>query len=273
VPYILDEVSQMKLNIFGFSILLFFAGCKHSPAEHPTSSEQFNFFKPKEEKFKTHDGTQISLHDYSLTSDVTQKVKQILKTHFGLRELKKQPSYKKAEQNGLNEIEATSLIYYTGGGARLFGEWLNDRAMNSEDDDLSSIDIESLFLGTVAGLNKLPASDSRLYFGAVLPERYFKDNIQKGKFWSNSNFTSTSTDREVAEKFATGIKEDSDKKCIFVIDKSTLGRKIDEFSIYPEEKEVLYLPLQKFRIIATSSEKKDGHDFNLIQMEEVLPKK
>jgi hypothetical protein len=58
-----------------------------------------------------------------------------------------------------------------------------------------------------------------------------------------------------------------------VIDNSTLGRKIDEFSYYPEEKEVLFLPMQKFKIISTSKEKKDGHNFDLIQMEEVLPKK
>jgi hypothetical protein len=263
----------MKLNIFGFILFLFFAGCKHKSTDEPTSSEQFNFFNSKEEKFKTHKGTQISLHDYKLTSDVTENIIKIINSHFGLREAKNQPSYKKAVENGLNEFEATSLIYYTGGGARLFGEWLNDRTMKSEDDNLSSVDIESLFLGIVAGLNKLPAYDGRLYFGATVPEQYFKENLKEGKFWSSDNFTSTSTEREVAETFATGGMDDSDRKCIFVIDNSTLGRKIDEFSYYPEEKEVLFLPMQKFKIISTLKEKKDGHNFDLIQLEEVLPKK
>lgn len=263
----------MKLNIFWFTLLLSFAGCKHKSTDEPTSSEQFNFFNAKEEKFETLDGKEILLREYKLTSEVTERIKQIIKAHFGLRELQKYPTYKKAVQNGLNEFEATSLIYYTGGGARLFGEWLSDRTMKSEDDDLSSVDIEALFLGTISGLNKLPPSNSRLYFGATLTERYLKDYIQKGKLWSNNNFTSTSLDREVAETFATGSNDKSDKRCIFIIDNSTHGRKIDEFSSYPKEKEVLFIPMQQFKIISTSNEKKSGRDYIIIQMEEVLPKK
>lgn len=265
----------MKANILGFIVIALLVGCKHMAADQETSTAKFGFFKNNNEKFRTKDGAEISLHDYKITPAVDERINKIIASHFGLGELKKEKTYKKAMENGFSETEATSLLLYTGSGAALYSEWLKNRDYKSEDENLTAIEIESLFLGTISALNKLQVSKpiSRLYFGQALPEGYFKESFQKGMIWSHGNFTSTSLDREIAEKFATGIKEDSDKKCIFQIENSSLGRKIEEYSFYPEEKEVLFLPMQKFRIGTTSSEMKDGHEFTIINLEELPPKK
>ena len=64
-------------------------------------------------------------------------------------------------------------------------------------------------------------------------------------------FTSTSTDQSVAQTFLTNTGENG-SKTLFIIE-TYQGEKIDKFSAFPEEKEVLISPCEMFEVVKISN--------------------
>ena len=132
-------------------------------------------------------------------------------------------------------------------------------------------DTELFFKAAVSGVNKLPAYQGTVYFGAALSQDYL-DELKTGSSFVNRNFLSTSKDLEVARRFAQpGMDARQDSvRVIFEVEDSCHGRDISSFSAVQSEKEVLFLPMHPFKVVSNIPTHGDEEYFR-IKLRETIP--
>lgn len=148
------------------------------------------------------------------------------------------------------------------------------RGTTTEDNKERQEYIQSLVKLTNSVLNKSPKYTGEVYRGAYLDSRLAK-SYQVGQIVEEKSFTSSTTDKSIAETFAvtdfSATNDDDDSKpsvpktSIIYSIKSKSGVNIRDISKTPKEEEVLFKTNTKFRVSAI--EKKDG--ITHIRMEEL----
>ena len=188
------------------------------------------------------DGRIIDVKNFTIDSKTTEFIENNFEDYNSV--IQNQMTKDIKGELGLKNAEVFSLIRYTVDLYLFYKLYFSPDANFNE---LSNRKIEATLLGTVSALNKLPHHHGIVHFGACLPINIFLPALNPGKiFWSN-NFTSTSTNKSIALRFASNCGPDV-ASFLFTIEKSHSGSNISEFSHHKEEEEVLFLPAQPFRV-------------------------
>jgi hypothetical protein len=98
----------------------------------------------------------------------------------------------------------------------------------------------------------MPVYTGTVYRCANLPQSII-DKYKPGESVVEKAFTSTSSDRKVAAVF----DRDRDESSVTYIINSTKGRSLHK--INPSEKEILYPPNQKFKVLKVEKHPNGGH--------------
>lgn len=128
-----------------------------------------------------------------------------------------------------------------------------------------------LFKSTISAINGMERFQGTVFFGQVMSKEYVDNNLRKGDTFSNNNFLSSTLSKEIAEKFARKKVNASDKmSVIFNVQNSCHGRDISRFSDFPQEKEVLFLPLHPFKVV-DSAPVPGNKNFYSVTLQEIFP--
>ena len=134
--------------------------------------------------------------------------------------------------------------------------------------DLSALH-QNVLSNTSSALTRLPAYDGNVYRGMQFKPAELDKFIANAKRAQEGgepihmpSFTSTATDRKIAEGFTPG----GDKGGVIMEMKSKSGRVVDGISEYPEEDEVLFNRGAKFKVTGFST---DDRGRPVVHMEEV----
>lgn len=206
-------------------------------------------FDGRKETVKMADGTVISTKDYKLDDRIRTELEKLMDLGELYTKPRESKEMKTAVEMGLNWAEALGIYHYSRGGYNDYmaywgGDdyhWAHGRATREQ--------IGWLILATISGLNKLPKFNGTVYFGAALSLKEFFPLLKEGHPFYQGNFTSTSLDMAVAEKFSRGNLEKGRGSFLFTIENSATGSDIAPYS-YWNEKEVLFKPSHKFRVIS-----------------------
>ena len=96
----------------------------------------------------------------------------------------------------------------------------------------------------VEGLRKLPSVRATAYRGMALKPEDYKRQFVDATVWQTKGFTSTSTDRDTAFKFASEEKSRIGKHAVEIVLEIDVidGKNVQPFSVHKTENEVLLLP-------------------------------
>jgi hypothetical protein len=128
-----------------------------------------------------------------------------------------------------------------------------------------------MFKATISALSKLPKHHGTVYFGQSLAESYVQSELNPGLVFQNNNFTSASTFRKLAEAFTgSGMLQKGAIGVLFEVENSCQGASVKEFSAVPDEDEILFLPMNPWKIVSKTPPTQEQKYF-LIKMKEMLP--
>ncbi len=116
------------------------------------------------------------------------------------------------------------------------------------DPDGLSSELQRVVDDAIHGLDQLPVygHSAPLYRGTNLPDDVYLELIGGAETYSDGAFLSSSTNRAVADGFASRHKPNP---VIFKIEASDNGRVVGNASSYPVESEILFRPGTKFEIV------------------------
>lgn len=120
-----------------------------------------------------------------------------------------------------------------------------------------------------AGVTKLPIFKGKVYRGTSFEgsPKLFKDYTTLENIVSDRAFSSTSESRSIAESFIT---DNGDSKFVLLVINSRTGRNIQGIGasgIDTSEKEILFLPSTKFKIIKVKKIKMNNPEYGLYSAE------
>lgn len=211
------------------------------------NAEISGLFDGRKETVKLADGTVISAKNYKLDDRIRLELEKLMDQGDLYPKPRESPEMKAAVEKGLSWAEALGIYHYSRGGYNDYmaywggGDfhWAHGRATKEQ--------IGWLILATISGLNKLPKFQGTVYFGAALSLKEFLPLLKEGQPFYQRNFTSTSLDLAVAEKFSRNNLKKDLGSFIFTIENSATGSDIVPYS-YWSEKEVLFSPAHQFRV-------------------------
>jgi hypothetical protein len=161
------------------------------------------------------------------------------------------------------EEEVLGLMTYTSNAYHEINGYL--RGIQTFSPEYTEI-IETHTKMAVAALDALPDYNGTVYRGGTISNDII-DKYKEGEIVTEKGFTSTS----VASDIASGFQDKQLKKSVpnlgfvsYVI-KSKTGKLVEDLSIFDEEKEVLFKPETKFKVLS----KKSVDGVTTIYMEEV----
>ena len=107
-----------------------------------------------------------------------------------------------------------------------------------------------------------------VYRGLTLHKSEISTTFKVGKVYRDMGFMSTSKSEVIVQKFnCLGVPlSRTDNRSITLVIESKTGRDISKFSEYPEEREVLFLPLTGFEVLSIE---KDGWEEYTIVLKEI----
>lgn len=107
-----------------------------------------------------------------------------------------------------------------------------------------------------------------VYRGLTLNKTDISNTFKVGRIYRDMGFMSTSRSHTVSQKFnALGVPlSRTDNRSITLVIQSKTGRDISRVSQYPEEQEVLFLPLTGFEVVSIE---KDGWEEYTITLKEI----
>ena len=107
-----------------------------------------------------------------------------------------------------------------------------------------------------------------VYRGLTLDKSEISTHFKVGKVYRDMGFMSTSKKEVIAQKFnCLGVPlSKTDNRSITLVIESKTGRDVSKFSQYPEEQEVLFLPLTGFEVLSIE---KDGWEEYTIVLKEI----
>ena len=153
------------------------------------------------------------------------------------------------KDKSLEENEFLAVFTYTYKTIPVYSEFnKKTRELGPED---SRYDFKAMYYFLSAAMNHisqktLQTKPYQVYRGVTYPV-----TAVVGQQFYFDSFTSTSTDQLVAERFLTKTGENASKS-LFTIE-TYQGEKIDKFSAFPEEKEVLVSPCEIFKVLKISN--------------------
>ena len=149
------------------------------------------------------------------------------------------------KDKSLEENEFLAVFTYTYKTLPVYSEFnKKTRELGPED---SRYDFKAMYYFLSAAMHDisqktLQNKPYQVYRGVTHPV-----TAEVGQQFHFNCFTSTSTDQSIAETFLTN-KGENGSKTLFIIE-TYQGEKIDKFSAFPEEKEVLISPCEMFEVV------------------------
>lgn len=154
---------------------------------------------------------------------------------------------------GLGEEEITSIYLYT-----TFIHKKVNEALRAEGTTEVAEKVKPFAQAATLGLGKLPPHEGWVRRGVNLPPEEL-EKYQVGHEVTENGFTSATLAKTIGRE----------KPHQFVI-LSKKGRDISEFSHFEGEKEVLFAPGSRFRVVKKEAVQEEGRSFLRISMEEVV---
>jgi hypothetical protein len=120
----------------------------------------------------------------------------------------------------------------------------------------------------IEDLQNVKCFKGTVYRGLTLDKSEISTHFKVGKVYRDMGFMSTSKKEVIAQKFnCLGVPlSRTDNRSITLVIESKTGRDVSKFSQYPEEQEVLFLPLTGFEVISIE---KDGWEEYTIVLKEI----
>lgn len=120
----------------------------------------------------------------------------------------------------------------------------------------------------VQDLQRIRPFTGTVYRGLTLNKSEISSIFKIGKVYRDMGFMSTSKNHTISQKFnCLGVPlSRTENRSITLVIESKTGRDISKFSQYPEEQEVLFLPLTGFEVV--SLEKNGWEEYTLHLWEE-----
>ena len=120
----------------------------------------------------------------------------------------------------------------------------------------------------VEDLETIKPFTGRVYRGLTLDKSEISSTFRVGRVYRDMGFMSTSKSKVISQKFNClhlPLSRTENRSITLVIESKT-GRDISKFSQYPEEQEVLFLPLTGFEVVSVD---KDGWEEYTIVLKEI----
>jgi len=120
----------------------------------------------------------------------------------------------------------------------------------------------------IEDLQNVKCFKGTVYRGLTIHKSEISTTFKVGKVYRDMGFMSTSKSEVIAQKFnCLGVPlSRTDNRSITLVIESKTGRDISKFSEYPEEREVLFLPLTGFEVLSIE---KDGWEEYTIVLKEI----
>ena len=159
-----------------------------------------------------------------------------------------------AKKDYLEENDFLAVFTYTLEDPKVYSEF-NTKTRELGPND-TNYDFKAMYYFLSAAIHyiskKTPQDRPyKVYRGVTYPV-----TAEVGQPFHFNSFTSTSTNQSVAETFLTN-KGENDPKTLFIIE-TYQGGKIDQFSAFPGENEVLVPPCEKFKVSKVFNNVKKG---------------
>jgi len=120
----------------------------------------------------------------------------------------------------------------------------------------------------IEDLQNVKCFKGTVYRGLTLRKSEILTTFKVGKVYRDMGFMSTSKSEVIAQKFnclGVPLSRTENRSIILVIESKT-GKDVSKFSQYPEEREVLFLPLTGFEVLSVE---KDGWEEYTIVLKEI----
>ncbi|MFN9053513.1 MAG: ADP-ribosyltransferase domain-containing protein [Pseudanabaena sp.] len=120
----------------------------------------------------------------------------------------------------------------------------------------------------IEDLQNVKCFKGTVYRGLTLDKSEISTTFKVSKVYRDMGFMSTSKKEVIAQKFnCLGVPlSKTDNRSITLVIESKTGRDVSKFSQYPEEQEVLFLPLTGFEVLSIE---KDGWEEYTIVLKEI----
>jgi len=164
----------------------------------------------------------------------------------------------------MTDDRLSGLILYTSGLYSKVNEALRKKSVKKGETIVDHVQFAASF---IQGYRLLPSYWGICYRGVVWDPSIFK----VGEFPVFDYYTSASTDLAVAQRFARHppkISNPKHKRIILTIN-SRSGRSLQELSLFPTEKEIVFRPFTTFQV--KEVKEKPGGEFVEIALEEAYP--
>jgi ADP-ribosyltransferase exoenzyme len=257
----MNNAGRFWILVAGYSLAAFFASCKtHSgaPPEETGNLHSVGTFSKESRLVRFPSGNSFDPTKYKLDASAEAEIVSWLRDKTTLfTNADFSAFFAQAKVDGLTDAETAGVIYYTRAGYRDFANYfakISERTGLSAppggpapDDEM----LEALFRAAVSAVNKLKADSGDAYFGAQLPVDETLKSLKVGGWFQNRNFTSSSLDIDIANRFAGRGAEPPDLNkgsFMFILRNRKNGAFISRYSLYPNEKEILYSPNYPFKV-------------------------
>lgn len=120
----------------------------------------------------------------------------------------------------------------------------------------------------IQDLQRIRPFTGTVYRGLTLNKSEISSTFKVGRVYRDMGFMSTSKNHTISQKFnCLGVPlSRTDNRSITLVIESKTGRDISRFSQYPEEQEVLFLPLTGFEVLSVE---RDGWEEYTITLREI----
>lgn len=158
-------------------------------------------------------------------------------------------NFKQNDSLRLTDLEGLAVFAYTHRAYAELNRILRDQSRVPRDQSEDEAEIEPFCSVLISGLRKLPPIEGKVYRNTYLPSAEI-EKLKMGGICRNNMFLSTS------QLEPHKLREKMVGKHQFEITSKT-GRSVNELSIYPSEREVLFEPGVCFEVLAVRTDDPD----------------
>jgi hypothetical protein len=239
------------IAVFLVIISVFGVGCRKLSPLNSAGSELQSY--ASDWMVKLRDGSEINSNKYTLSKEVSSEVQNLIDSTLSAYA----DQFKTKLGNNASELtfpEAFATYLYTRWYYDEFAKYLANKKDQEYRFMLQERQVEALFLAVISAVNKLPKHKGRVFFGALLPENWGKQQFEPGKIYIQENFTSMSRNIVTAEIFAkieTRLEVPGNASFLFEVVESTTGVDISRIG-FEHEAEILFPPKRPFTVKSIS---------------------
>jgi hypothetical protein len=257
----MNKRATVASAILGVAFLIL-GSCKKNPEN--SSAEQTGLFNSTPSTVVTIPATKERIDTRSHKLNAADK--KILSEESLFSDFQMHTDQSLFEKNGVDLFEAFAIYQYSRTG------YLRIRTM-FEPPYTTDPSTLALYKAGISAINHMPKYQGPVFFGQTMSIEFINSQLSVGSIFQNNNFTSTSTDVKIALDWIGERKyqeTDTYANILFEIERSCHGASIKDFSQYSSENEILFLPLQPWKVLSKTPPTPEKNRFH-IKLQEMLP--